>query len=578
MRSGKLNLFLLMGILMTSGVWFFLERESERMVGQGETRTLLGYTEDRVMEVEWVSSDFRLVLQKQPTGWTMDFPVRDWASDARVKEWLHGLARQELYRPDIDAIGADDSRLGLDPPLIQMTVGDGVERTKVDFGRPTALGKGTYVRFPPKDAVWVLRSSMEDLSPDVLQLRNRELFPFPIEDVQRIELRGASGTMQVKRDTGRTWSLLYPIAARASERVVEDWLEELLAQRIGFFVAENVSDTGVYGLIDNSPEIRLYQEGAAEPVTLVLGDSLSSATGLVYAAVRSRDAVFAVPAALLDLADWSAEELRDRRPVPINRKDLQKVSIEYPGELLSLERNPRGQWDLIRSDRFAADEAKVDSLLKIWTAPIVLRFDDERKGRPPDLEGEKSPEVVLHFVGLDEEGVSREWSISLPEKASGEVVLAWMEPDLQWVELPSVLFQQALFNPLSFYGKKIFQFDPALVSGWQWESGSGTQRVQRSDSPEAAAAVQRQAEWMVGLESIGVVDERTELLPSEYFQEPVDRVTVLMEGPGGGSLTVILGNLTTEGHRLARALGAPQIFLLRQEDAERLMKPLQGSP
>jgi hypothetical protein len=186
---------------------------------------------------------------------------------------------------------------------------------------------------------------------DVADFRDHRLTDLSSDQVDRVIVRRQGGEIELSRDaTG--WQIVKPLRALADEQKVDDFLKQLLAQRIIEFVAEDPGDLSIYGIAEGRDEITFYAEGSGNPQTLRLGTDKS---GTLFGQFTTRDSVYRLPPETWQLLQINPEVLRDRRLLPLNLDIVDMIRIRTPVREFSLrrkrDRREVRKRSLVRSNR-----------------------------------------------------------------------------------------------------------------------------------------------------------------------------------------------------------------------------------
>jgi len=219
-RRWLVNGLLVLMIAILTAVGYRLERAAEGQVPAPQSE----FDAAAVERIEIRSANGQLALQRQQAGWTLLEPVH-WPADRASVERLFRLADTGEARP-LPASGADLARLGLDPPLASVQLGE----TAVRFGAVNNIGERRYTQI---DATLYLLPDVH--LPLILQgpagFIDRHLLPAGFE-VASLGLPG----LELRRDADGNWRAgeRDDIEAQALARLVCNW-QSLEPTRIGAY-------------------------------------------------------------------------------------------------------------------------------------------------------------------------------------------------------------------------------------------------------------------------------------------------------------------------------------------------------
>ena len=149
---------------------------------------------------------------------------------------------------------------------------DGEESATLFLGKDAASEERIYVRTSGSRDVYLVSDELLKLAfRDLAEFRDRRLTDLSPDQIDRVIVRRQGGEIELSRDASG-WQIVKPLHAFADEQEVEDFLKQLLGQRIVEFVAEDSGDLSVYGIAEGRDEITFYAEGSDRSQTLALGN------------------------------------------------------------------------------------------------------------------------------------------------------------------------------------------------------------------------------------------------------------------------------------------------------------------
>ena len=212
---------------------------------------------------------------------------------------------------------------------------DGDEAATLFLGKDAASEERIYVRTSGSRDVYLVSDELLKLAfRDVADFRDRRLTDLSPDQIDRVIVRREGGEIELSRDaTG--WQIVRPLHALADGQRVDDFLKQLLGQRIVEFVAEDPGDLSIYGIGEGTDEITFFAEGSGHPQTLRLGTDKS---GTLFGQFTARDSVYRLPSETLQLLQIKPEVLRDRRLLPLNLDIVDMIRIRTPAKEFLLRR------------------------------------------------------------------------------------------------------------------------------------------------------------------------------------------------------------------------------------------------
>ena len=213
--------------------------------------------------------------------WRLVRPIAARADPLAIARLLGAL--QELPRGDVllppKRAGNPYAPYGLDAPRAAIALLSGAATNRILIGRRTPLGDGVYVRQSEQAGLVRLDPALLGLLPAGPEaLRDRALLAGTPADIDRLDIRGPGGYLQLARAEYNGWRLYQPFAARADSASVAALVEKLLACSVVQFVQDGVSDLAPYGLDSQSAVSAVLNTDAGDgSQVLVLGDPLPNA-------------------------------------------------------------------------------------------------------------------------------------------------------------------------------------------------------------------------------------------------------------------------------------------------------------
>lgn len=586
MRPGRVNITLLLLMVLFGSLIYFSEKERIEDVGQ----RLSGapFLDIAPHEVDFLRLEYRdqiIELKKESDHWSIVLPFRDRASDALVDGVLKNW--RLISTSPLEGMNAVEDRvsLGLNPAEKRIVVGSKTARRSIHVGKSLPLAEGVYMQRSETEMIQLSSENPFASIPESLNdFRQRNLFSGVLEDVKRFEIRGGEQSIQCVRDDSGAWMILQPVSGRGDAGFIQGFLEALYEIRVSRFVADQVSDPGIYAIDERSPEIRLYFKGEAEADIVQIG-SQAKASGEVYASDPSRSSVYTVSNSVAGLLEADVKSFRDHRPVPYLARDIHRVDIRLADKTTQLEQQEGGGWIVKNPEPRPASEDRVTAFLDLWTSPVISGFMDVDTV-PPESE-ERIVAGSLEFTVKGASGdTDQTWPIQFyPSLQPGELQI-YLAHDNAWGRVPAALLEERAAQPYAFYSLNILALDKTSMVGFEIESVSFTQKVFKTEGEGYqsevgvinAEHIERLSDTLVSLEALAAVAESLDVRPHDYFSANTDILTVHVSGDVGISRKLLLGKRTPSGSRYLKVLGDPVVYLIPSETASLLIQNLVLPP
>ena len=244
MRSRTTPVLALLVLLL--GAYLLVWEHGDRIDRDGlsRMRRSLRIDPDRVEALAIETPSTRLLCRRRGDSWFLAEPTAARADASRIHQLLailRELPRGEVLLPDRRDPAAW-AHYGLEPPHAAISVVQGTATNRFLVGRRSPLGDGVYVRQDGIPAVVRISAALLDLLPSGAEaLRARTLLRGDPSAVARLEIRNASGYIQLAREPSGPWRILQPVATRADPVPIATLVRELLACTIVQFVQDGVT-------------------------------------------------------------------------------------------------------------------------------------------------------------------------------------------------------------------------------------------------------------------------------------------------------------------------------------------------
>lgn len=355
------------------------------------SRNLVEVEVDRVSRIELARASGAVALEKRDGAWRVD--NRERASRAAIDALLGDLRELRATRfLDDEATPEALARHGLATPAATMTVARASRPTLVIRYGSACPGHADEVVVRRDDSstlACVSRTSLENATRPVEQLRDNTILAARPDEVERIVLHGPSGEVRARR-SGETWRLEGAEGAGDFDSV-NNWLDALAALRVesredaaqaatrGLATATrwiDVSRTGVEGRerieIGARDDDHVYVRREGEPVVLALPNTADTTLFVDAARFRASSVIRDVPEELRALV---TEGLGFRDEVS---KDAGRWSLLHPitaGADPLVMRTIAERLASLDAQRWVSLEARPEHELDRPAARIVARFE-----------------------------------------------------------------------------------------------------------------------------------------------------------------------------------------------------------
>jgi hypothetical protein len=315
-----------------------------------------------VTAVELKRADETVRLQREGETWSLLEPVKARGSRTGVDELLANVMTAKIDR-EIDPNPKSLADFGLDKPVadITLTLKDG-KTLGLQLGAKNPTGVWVYARERDKPAVFVVGESvLRDATKPVADFRDRTILAFDAKDVTGFEIVLPDDTLVVE-GAPSAWRITRPVALRADNETVREFLDKLASQKVREFVGEAPAAGDAYGL-ERPVRITIHSGRDKDRVsrTLLLG-KVDTAKKSVYAMRAGESSVLLVPDDVYNQVPKNVGVLRNKTLVEIDRDKVARLEIQSPKGAVTVARE-NGQWKIVAPQPLAADQVEVGAVL-----------------------------------------------------------------------------------------------------------------------------------------------------------------------------------------------------------------------
>jgi hypothetical protein len=344
-----------------------ISRDVTRPVAEFRDKVLFAFDRRNVSAVDLDLDGSKMTLEAEEGGkWRIAKPGPFRGDADMITEMLDKLASVTVK--EFLGSAKTPAAYGLDKPSrVTLWLGQDKDRTSKTLllGKVDAAKKGVYVQRQGEQEVLLAPSETWDKLPKtVAAARDKMVFSYAYDKVNRVELESAAGTVKLERN-GINWNITAPEALKADSGAVNGLLWRIRDLRASGFLEESPAGVARY-LSKPDMTVRIWEEGAKEPKILLLGLSnavkVGEPTGV--AAPSAKGPVFMVEAK--DIRDFSktATDLRDKSVVAsFDMKEVKRVRLTVGDKRLLVERRGEDEWRVLEPSKGPAKEIKVTGLL-----------------------------------------------------------------------------------------------------------------------------------------------------------------------------------------------------------------------
>jgi len=394
-------------------------RKLDRPLSEFRSKALLELTSDDIVRII-VQGRQSYELKKRDGRWGIVHPISAAANKEKVRKFIEKFKSLQAKRFIADA-PKSLSPYGLAEPRLILTI-----RTQAPTpatastspatraaGKSYALMLGSrsekriYAKFADAPGVFELAGSLlDDLQPDVTDLRDKRILDVEADEVVRAEMDLPAGkTRLVKQDD--KWRMVEPFAGEAHGGSVRRLIRNLASLEGERFIdpVPSSSALGGYGLGPPRGRIALQIAGRSETVSLLIG-AASGSGEMTFAKSASSPAVAVVRSAKVEpllggaAAYWGRTIFR----LPQGAR-LQRLVLDRPAGRVELARGDDDAWSMVLPIEADVDKSNltkvIDELSKLTARKIVFL------GREVPASFTKAKEIITVQVSWSDEPASQ---------------------------------------------------------------------------------------------------------------------------------------------------------------------------
>lgn len=367
---------------------------------------------DRAEIMPQRGAGFVLALDATNQMWRLTRPSHR-ANQLQVRQLLDKLLVARATEFVTDEASADGEAYGLQPPQFELTLANGANAQKIQFGlSPTNDPGRVYARIlAHTNIVLVAKSTVDLLNTSYSDLRDRQLVAFAPELVDVVEVRGEEKFVVRKNASGAWMAGDVPV----DSVFFAQWLGMLSQIEVTEFVKDVVTDFTSYGLEPAQREYLLKTSvtNATGPTNVPiarLGFGTNATADRAYARRWDEDSVYSIHLREYTLMPGEVWQFRDHRIWRFTTNEVATITVKEGDEIREVLRQPGGEWVSVKGfpaeiNPFAMEEVAL-GLGDLHAVMWVARGESarERFGPPVSeisvaLRGEKPQVLTVQLVG-----------------------------------------------------------------------------------------------------------------------------------------------------------------------------------
>ena len=379
----------------------------------------------------------------------------------------------------------------------------------------------------------------------------------------------SSITLERKSDTavlqkkGSSWELAKPVETKADSATVDGITADLRNLEIQrSFSAGN--DLSQYGLATPAAKIE-FQDAKGAQHTIALGDKDFSGTS-VYAMIDSSKAqsIALVPSSLLDDAEKSVSDLRDRSILDMNNSQVAALTLHDASGTIQLKKAQAG-WEITEPHSTLADSGAVDSIVSSLSTDKFAKVASET---PSDLAkyGLAHPEVTLDATAKD----GKQFRLAFGKKGTDYYGRDLSRPIIFSVD--STIYNSFDKKFFDLRDKEILHFDPTNIASISVQNANGLIECSQGKTDEWSM-VQPAGDKGKSVQSWKLTDPIENARATEIYDAPPAAILARLKKPAitvtltdkSGKKTTVEISAADKDSAYAKASDTPQVYKLDKQ-------------
>jgi hypothetical protein len=297
--------------------------------------------------------ELEILAVRTNTAWQLMEPLVWPAQSLSLETFLSTLAKAQpaavISPAEVRANPKAETDYGFDSPRASIILRQAAGRIHILVGSLTAPGDQFFLQVVGVEPVFVFGTDLLKVIPKTVnEWRDTALVDLNRNPVDSVTVTSAGKTFTLQRDMAKTWSMVFPIKARADQARVHDALERTHSLRAVEFISDDPGfEREAVGL--QPPKLQLsLANGTNAPTTLSFGRSPTNNEAQVYATRSGWNTVVTVAKQFVEAWEQPVSAFRD--PFLLSSPNpVEAVRVSGP-DPFSLEWQPSGGWRIAPSN------------------------------------------------------------------------------------------------------------------------------------------------------------------------------------------------------------------------------------
>ncbi|MBI3086494.1 MAG: DUF4340 domain-containing protein [candidate division NC10 bacterium] len=359
--------------------------------------TVFAFDDKAVQEVTITRDGRTIGLRRDGETWRLTRPVEARADQAPAAALVASLTLARIERI-VEEKPASLADFGLEPPAvtISLKVRDKAEPISLLLGKTSPTGSWVYAKRGDSPAVLMVPATLKgDLEKTPTDLRDKTIVSLDSTKATRIELKSKDSFIVAAKSGTEWWleSASGGIKVKADGAAIDRLVRAVGDLKAKEFVAEGAIDIARYGLTRPDYRVTVSEQDAPTSKTVLIARKTAKPgkaskapaptpePDQAYVAVEGGKQVFLVEGKILEALKRSPLDLRDKRLLSFEIKDVKGLRLAWPDATIALEKEG-DNWKLTQPQVATADSGKALDLIYSVNG---LRFKDIATEKPGDL-------------------------------------------------------------------------------------------------------------------------------------------------------------------------------------------------
>ena len=445
---------------------------------------------------------------------------------------------------------------------------------------------------------YVLFEYSANITTEEAEQRSKKLFPdMKAEQGIKLEIKKGDLTLLCEKADDK-WKMLQPLAVRADKSEIDSIFSAIeFLEKAGEVKAEEgkTVDPAAYGFKKPEVQVTFWLAPANAPLEkkeeaknekqgaghgLILGDK--AVDNKIYVMIAGKPQIYAVADSVLDKLNKSANDLRDKTVIEIEKPNVEKLELAYAsGKALECAKDKAG-WKEVRPAADLAETSKVEELID-KLKDLKVEKDDFVTENDKDLAkfGLDKPELT---AAVYQKGAAKTVVFGKKVEGKADKVYAKRKEEPSIFAVKNTIITDLTKDPNDLRDKRVCRLDSTDdVTKIELVEGNVQVVLEKKDSdwkitkPQEEKADQPAVKAFVDavdqLSADGWAADKADDLAKYGLKDPAAAITLTLKGDKGVK-KFLIGKKDDKGKGLyVKREGTDPILLVRADFEKKLAVP-----